>query len=168
MGAIFKVPAMIIYFAGGLWGLVICLGIVSAKLGIIGLIVGLFIFPAVLYLAPWYAGFADGNWFPVMLIYGTTIASWILFAIGSAIDSERVKADEAHCRSNDRIHGLFVFMGISRGVVTRTRICRCTIWLCARLSPGRSYLWNLGYLPWNSGSDQHLFNLSILFDSPER
>jgi len=88
MGAIFKVPALIIYFVGGIWGLIICLGIVSEHLGTIGVIVGMLIFPAVLYLAPWYAGFADGNWFPVMLIYGTTIAYVILHTIGSLIDKD--------------------------------------------------------------------------------
>ena len=50
MGIIFKVPAMIVWFVGGLWGLIICLEIVSAKLGFIGVVVGIFIFPVVLYL----------------------------------------------------------------------------------------------------------------------
>lgn len=86
MGAIFKVPGYIVYSLGGLWGLFICLAIVKAKLGIIGLIVGLFLFPVVLYLAPWYVGFADGNWMPVMVVYGSGIAAMILIGIGSAFD----------------------------------------------------------------------------------
>ena len=88
MGSIFKVPAMIIWFVGGIWGLIVCLGIVSSKLGFIGVLIGLLVFPAVLYLAPWYAGFVDDNWFPVMLIYGTSFTAWVLYAIGAAIDND--------------------------------------------------------------------------------
>jgi hypothetical protein len=88
MGAIFKVPGFIVYLLGGLWGLFICLGIVHAKLGIIGVVVGLFIFPVVIYLAPWYVGFADGNWMPVTVVYGSGIVAMILIVIGSAIDKD--------------------------------------------------------------------------------
>jgi hypothetical protein len=62
------------------------LGIVKAKLGIIGVIVSLFIFPVVVYIAPWWVGFADGNWMPVMVVYGSGIAAMILIGIGSAFD----------------------------------------------------------------------------------
>jgi hypothetical protein len=86
MGAIFKVPGAIIYAVGGLWGLIVCLGIISDKFGTIGGIIAFFLFPFALYLAPWYAAFANGNWFPVLLVYGTSIVAAILFSIGSAID----------------------------------------------------------------------------------
>jgi hypothetical protein len=88
MGAIFKVPAGIIYLVGGLWGLIVCLGIVSDKFGAIGGVVAFFLFPVALYFAPWYAAFANGNWFPVLLVYGTSIGAAILFSIGSAIDRD--------------------------------------------------------------------------------
>jgi hypothetical protein len=86
MAALFKIPAMFIYFVGGLWGLAVSLGIVYHGLGLIGTILGLLVFPLVLYLAPWYAGFAQGNWFPVVLVYGSGIVAMILFVIGSAFD----------------------------------------------------------------------------------
>ncbi len=88
MGALFKVPGFIIYFLGGLWGLFICLGLVHAKLGVIGVIVGLFLFPFVVYLAPWYAGLVDSNWLPVMVVYGSGISAIVLIAIGSAFDKD--------------------------------------------------------------------------------
>lgn len=88
MSSIFKVPGYIIYFLGGLWGLFICLGIVNAKLGMIGLIVGLFLFPVVLYLAPWYVGVVDGNWMPAMVVYGSSITAMILIGVGSLIDGK--------------------------------------------------------------------------------
>lgn len=88
MGNIFKIPAMIIYFIGGIWGLFICIGIVHDKLGFIGAVVSLFLLPFTLYLAPWYVAFADGNWHPVMVIYGTTVVAFVLAFIGTMIDGE--------------------------------------------------------------------------------
>ena len=88
MGSIFKVPGMIVWFVGGLWGLLVCLGIVKAKLGFIGVLIGLLVFPVLVYLAPWYAALADDNWFPVSLVYGTSIAGWVLIGIGVAIDGD--------------------------------------------------------------------------------
>jgi hypothetical protein len=88
MGAIFKVPGMILYFVGGLWGLFVCLGIVADTLGFIGAVVALFLLPFTLYLAPWYAGFADGNWFPLLLVYGSGVGAMILIGVGSAIDRD--------------------------------------------------------------------------------
>ena len=88
MGALFKVPAFILYIVGGIWGLIICLGIVSSKFGFIGVLVAFFLLPITVYLAPWYAGFAQGNWFPVMLIYGTGIGAAVLYGIGALIDRD--------------------------------------------------------------------------------
>ncbi len=86
MGAIFKVPAGIIYILGGIWGLLICLGIIYDAFGIVGAIIAFFVLPFTLYLAPWYAAFADGNWLPVMVIYGTTVIAGALFFIGALFD----------------------------------------------------------------------------------
>ena len=86
MGNIFKVPAMIIYFIGGLWGLFLCLGIIYDKLGLIATILSFFVLPFTLYLAPWYVAIADGNWHPVMVIYGATVVAFLLAFIGSLID----------------------------------------------------------------------------------
>lgn len=88
MGAIFKVTALIVYFVGGLWGLFMCLGIVVSKLGFIGGAIAFFFFPITLYFAPWYAALARDDWFPVSLVYGTSIGAAILYSIGSAIDKE--------------------------------------------------------------------------------
>jgi len=88
MGAIFKIPAGIIYIVGGIWGFFICLGIISDALGFIGSLLAFFLLPITVYLAPWYAAFAQGNWFPLMLVYGSGIAAMVLYAIGSAIDRD--------------------------------------------------------------------------------
>lgn len=59
------------WLSGGiafLWGLVV----LHALFGIVGVLVGIFIAPATLVLAPLYAAFADGYWFPLL---GPLIAS---------------------------------------------------------------------------------------------
>ena len=88
MGAIFKIPAYIIYFVAGLWGFFICLGIVIDHLGFIGAVLAFFLAPITLGLAPWYEAIANSNWFPLLLVYGGGIAAAILHGIGSAIDGD--------------------------------------------------------------------------------
>ena len=86
MGTLFKAPGILIYVMGGLWGLVLTMQIVYSALGGVATFLSLFVFPAVLYLAPWYAGLAHGDWFPLLVTYGSGVAAWILFVVGAAID----------------------------------------------------------------------------------
>ncbi|MBW1976171.1 MAG: hypothetical protein JRI45_11540 [Deltaproteobacteria bacterium] len=88
MGAIFKIPAFVIYFVAGLWGFFICLRIVVDHLGFIGGMIAFFLFPATLAFAPWYEALANANWFPLILVYGGGIGASILYAIGSAMDGD--------------------------------------------------------------------------------
>jgi hypothetical protein len=88
MGMIFKVPAVVIYVLGGLWGLFICMGIIYNTLGFFGSVIAFFVLPFTLYLAPWYAGFAQGNWQPVLVIYGSSVAAFVLFMLGSMFDKD--------------------------------------------------------------------------------
>ena len=83
MGAVFIVPGYVLHLLGAIWGLFICLGIVHAKLGLLGVLFSLFFFPVALYLAPWYVGFVDGNWLPVKVIYGSGVGALILIGVGS-------------------------------------------------------------------------------------
>lgn len=88
MGSVFKIPALIVYVVGGLWGLIVCLGIVSSKAGTLAAIIAFFVLPITLYIAPWYVGFVESNWFPVLLVYGSGIAAAILYGIGALIDGD--------------------------------------------------------------------------------
>ena len=88
MGAVFKIPAFLIYVIGGIWGFILCAGIIHVKFGFLGALVAFIIFPFTFALVPWYAGIADGNWFPLALNYGSVLAGGVLFAIGSAIDRD--------------------------------------------------------------------------------
>lgn len=88
MGILFKAPAAVIYIVTSIWSLFITFGIVADHLGRIVAIIGLVIFPALLYLAPFYAGIAEGNWFPLALSFGGTIAAGALMTIGQKIDGD--------------------------------------------------------------------------------
>jgi hypothetical protein len=84
-GGILKVVAIIMYLILGLAGSVLQLSIVYEVAGSWGVVVGIFLLPVVLLVAPWYALIAWGNWLPVVVVYGGGIAATILYAIGSAI-----------------------------------------------------------------------------------
>jgi hypothetical protein len=88
MGIVFKIPGFIVYFVAGLWGLVICLGIVYDNFGMIGSALSLLVFPATLTLAPWYEAIANSNWFPLLVVYGGGVLGAALVAIGTAIDGD--------------------------------------------------------------------------------
>ena len=88
MGIIFKAPGYLIWLVCGLWGTFICFGIIQEAFGTILAVIGLFIFPALMGLAPFYAGFALGDWFPLMLVYGGSIGGLVLVGIGGAIDGD--------------------------------------------------------------------------------
>lgn len=89
MGIIFKAPAILIYIVCGLWGLIICFGIVSNAFGQVVAMLSLLLAPALLGLAPWYAGISQGDWFPLLLTYGGTLGASVLFGLGSMIDGNR-------------------------------------------------------------------------------
>jgi hypothetical protein len=58
---------------------------VNQVAGFWGVVVGFTVLPATFMAAPWYAGIAWGNWFPLLICYGGGIAATILVAIGSAM-----------------------------------------------------------------------------------
>ena len=88
MGLIFKIPAGLLWFIGGIWGLFICWGIITDEFGTIVAVIGVFLLPIFITLAPIYEGIANGDWFPAMLVYGSSVGGIILFMIGAAIDGD--------------------------------------------------------------------------------
>jgi hypothetical protein len=88
MGMVFKGPAFLIWFVCGIWGTFICFGVVSKAFGTIIAVISLVLFPALLGLAPLYAGISLGDWFPAMLIYGGGFGAYALMFIGMLIDGD--------------------------------------------------------------------------------
>lgn len=72
----------------GIWGFILCLGIISKAAGFLGLLAALILTPITLFVAPLYAGFAWGDWFPLTLNYGGGLAAAALVGIGMKLNAE--------------------------------------------------------------------------------
>lgn len=89
MGWVLVAPGILLYVVCGFWGLVICFGIVKGALGTFWALVSLFFFPFLLGLAPWYEGLANGDWFPLVLVYGGGILASILITVGGGMNGRQ-------------------------------------------------------------------------------
>jgi hypothetical protein len=88
MGAILRIFGAVVGLTGGIWGLIVCLGIISSKVDKLAAILAFIFLPATLSLAPWYVVIAENNWFPVLLVYGSGIGAALLYRVGALIDGE--------------------------------------------------------------------------------
>ena len=88
LGGLIKVAGWIVFAVTGIWGFLLCLGIISKAAGFWRLVAALFLGPVTFVAAPLYAGFAWGNWFPLVLNYGGGATAAVLIGIGSACSGE--------------------------------------------------------------------------------
>jgi hypothetical protein len=89
MGPVFSILGVVVGIIGGMWGLIVCLGIISAKAGTLAAILAFAFLPATLTIAPWYVGIAENNWFPVLLVYGSGIGAALLHQLGALISGQQ-------------------------------------------------------------------------------
>lgn len=88
MGLLFKLPAFIIMFVGGIWAFFLSLWIVQDWMGVyLGFFVS-FIFPPILAIAALVEGFVNGEWLPVQVMYGSTFLAAFLYMFGSYLDGD--------------------------------------------------------------------------------
>lgn len=73
------------FAVSGIWGFFLCLGIITKAAGFLGLIAAIFLFPITFVVAPFYAGFTWGDWFPLILNYGGGLAAAALLGIGTQL-----------------------------------------------------------------------------------
>ena len=88
IGLTIKYLAIIGFVVFGIWGFILDIGIVNEATGFWGVVIGVVVAPVTLVAAPWYAGVAWGNWFPLIITYGGVISSFILFSISSMITGD--------------------------------------------------------------------------------
>lgn len=88
LGKFIKIVGGIAFVILGLWGFFICLAIISKITGFWGLVVALFLAPVTFLAAPLYAGFAWGNWFPLILNYGGGVMALAIVGLGSVLAKE--------------------------------------------------------------------------------
>ena len=88
LGKLIMVGGGIVFVITGFWGFFLCLVIISKAAGFWGIVAALFLGPVTFAAAPLYAGFAWGDWFPLLLNYGGAITATVLFVIGRAISGD--------------------------------------------------------------------------------
>ncbi len=69
-----RILAIICTFLGGL----LAYGFVLHKLGFILGVVAAILLPVTLCVAPFYEGFVDNNWLPMILLFGGTLAAGLM------------------------------------------------------------------------------------------
>ncbi|MHB1937127.1 MAG: hypothetical protein ACYCOR_11145 [Acidobacteriaceae bacterium] len=88
LGSFLKAIGYFVFIVGGLWGAVLCLAIIDKVAGFLGVLASLILIPITFVAAPWYAGFAWHNWFPLILVYGSCFGSSVLIVAGQALRGE--------------------------------------------------------------------------------
>lgn len=73
-----------VFVAVLVWGLLLCLEVAYAVMGVTGVVLGAVLLPVLLMSAPWYALFALGNPLPMVLCYGGATLGWALIAFPGA------------------------------------------------------------------------------------
>jgi len=76
----------IIFVGSSLWATILIGSYVYAKIGLVGVIVGVILFPAFYALTPWYAGFVDGYWTPLLVGYFPLLMMFALYVLATAFN----------------------------------------------------------------------------------
>lgn len=84
-----KILSISIFVIAGIVGMILTIPILYAIGGLLLVIAGFFIFPAVLVIAPWYDLIANGHWLLLAITYGPWPVCGGLLAISDAIDRKR-------------------------------------------------------------------------------
>ena len=85
LGNLIRIAGYMVFIVFGLWGFFLCLKIIFKIYGLWGIVAALFLTPVTFVGTPLYAGVKWGNWFPLFLNYGGSIAAIILTSIGHTI-----------------------------------------------------------------------------------
>ena len=88
LSGLFGAIGALTFFVTGLWSFFLSTGIISDEFGFWGLVLGWTIFPVMLSVAPLYAGFELGNWFPAIITYGGTAFGMTCIGLAMLIDSD--------------------------------------------------------------------------------
>ena len=86
MTAILRMFGMLAYGVAGLLGLIVCLQIIVEVGGVFLAVIAFFFFPVALGIAPWLPLLADGDWTPLLIVYGGGLVGMALFAAAAALD----------------------------------------------------------------------------------
>lgn len=90
IGAIICRIGIGLYWAMGIWAVIVNLGVIYDALGILGVLIQLLLVPTIL-LVPIYAGFWLGDWFPALITYGGMVPPALVCLLGSALGAHKTE-----------------------------------------------------------------------------
>ena len=88
IGSLLKGTGFLVWAVAGIWGFFLCIGIIAHAAGFWGIVAAIFLGPITYIAAPLYAGFAHGDWFPLILNYGGGLLAMVLVAVGGAMSND--------------------------------------------------------------------------------
>ena len=86
MSGILKITAILLFLFAGLYGLMLCFSIVQQVFGTFVAFLSLVFLPFLLGLAPWYALFANGDFIPLLVVYGGGIPAGVLYVLSEKFE----------------------------------------------------------------------------------
>lgn len=86
MSGILKITAILLFLFAGLYGLMLCFSIVQQIFGTFVAYLSIVLLPFLLGLAPWYALFANGDFIPLLVVYGGGIPATILYLLSEKFE----------------------------------------------------------------------------------
>lgn len=88
IGKVLSGLSVICYGVFGIWALFLSLSIVHEVAGFWGFVIAFVLLPVTVGVAPWYALFHWGTWYPLTVTYGGFIAASILMSIGDSVNRD--------------------------------------------------------------------------------
>jgi len=89
LGRLIAGVAPIVWWVGGVWGLVATFGWLSDKIGTLFSLLALFVLPISLPIVALIAGFADGNWSIAGIGFGALVIATVFGTVGGMILGDR-------------------------------------------------------------------------------
>jgi len=86
VSGILKITAILLFLFAGLYGLMLCFSIVQQIFGTFVAYLSIVLLPFLLGLAPWYALFANGDFIPLLVVYGGGIPATILYLLSEKFE----------------------------------------------------------------------------------
>lgn len=73
-----KLLSYLVYWVRGIWGFILCLKVIYAMWGMIGIVISFFLAPITFVVVPIYHGFTEGDWSIIVISYGGIFVASIL------------------------------------------------------------------------------------------
>ena len=88
MSTALKFLAFLMFLFAGIYGFILCFGIIAQNFGTFWAVASIFIGPLAWAIVPWYALISDGNYIPLLVTYGGGIPAYVVFMMSMAFEKK--------------------------------------------------------------------------------